>query len=426
MKKLFLAALAAGIAFGANAQLDVLKAAEKAQKSGKPFLEVEEMITPAFTNPETNSLAQTYFIPGKSAFDEYDHLTGIRAIKRTVSLEDSVAMNRDLLSGYKYYMKALPLDSVADAKGKVKTKYSKEIVNTIAGHYNDFCNIGVYLWDGQDYKGAYEAWNAVVALPSHPAFSKLLANAMPDSLLANYAYNQALAAWQAKMYPEALKSFDKAVELGDNRLDIYKYAVGCALEANDEAQLLRWSKRGDELFGKTNTDFIGNIVNVYLQKKDFDNAFAIINEAIGKNPGIAQYYVIRGVLQENKNDNSSARDDYRKASELDPQNAQALYYYGRQICNQAFELNDEAPTTQAEYTAFYNEKIRPLFEQAIVVLEDAYKKDQAVIEDSATPDYKRADAETRMGEVLNYLENIYYNLHDEAMLNDVKKRKSYL
>ena len=93
--------------------------------------------------------------------------------------------------------------------------------------------------------------------------------------------------------------------------------------------------------------------------------------------------------------------------ELDPTNAQAVYNYGRQICEEAYKLSDAAPSRQEEYNVYYTEKIKPLFEQAAGVLEQAYQLD---------PDNS---------DVLKFLENVYYNLNDEKMLNDVKKRMTY-
>ena len=66
-----------------------------------------------------------------------------------------------------------------------------------------------------------------------------------------------------------------------------------------------------------------------------------------------------------------------------------------------------APITQKEYEQYFAEKIEPLFKEAAEILEQAYAIDQD------------------NGDILKYLENVYYNLHDEAKLNDVKKRMTY-
>ena len=125
MKKHLVIALAALFAgsMAASAQMQVLKDAERAQKSGKAPSEVVNIITPAFSDPETATLAQTYYIPGKAMFGEFDQLFGYKQFNKLPENGDK-KMADDLLEGYVYYMKALPLDTVTDAKGKVKTKYS--------------------------------------------------------------------------------------------------------------------------------------------------------------------------------------------------------------------------------------------------------------------------------------------------------------
>ncbi len=116
------------------------------------------------------------------------------------------------------------------------------------------------------------------------------------------------------------------------------------------------------------------------------------------------------MLYENSDDpavKAKAIDAYKKAKEIDPKNDQAVYGYGRQICEQAYALADEAPTRADEYAEYFATKLKPLFEQAAAILEEAY---------TINPDNM---------DVLKYLENVYYNLNDEKMLNDVKKRMSY-
>ena len=67
-------------------------------------------------------------------------------------------IGKSILEGYDFYQKALPLDTVVDAKGKVKTKYSKDIIKGIKEHYNDFNNAALFLWEVEDYPNAVKAW----------------------------------------------------------------------------------------------------------------------------------------------------------------------------------------------------------------------------------------------------------------------------
>ncbi|MDE6161363.1 MAG: hypothetical protein K2F77_06870, partial [Muribaculaceae bacterium] len=95
---------------------------------------------------------------------------------------------------------------------------------------------------------------------------------------------------------------------------------------------------------------------------------------------------------------------FKKALEIDSYNSMALYQYGRALCEEAYALGEIAPTSPAESQKFFDEKIKPLFLEAADYLENAYNVDN-----------NNTDA-------LRYLENVYYNLQDEAKLQDVQNR----
>lgn len=405
MKKISLVVLAIATALCASAQADVLKEAQKAVKDKKQeAANVVRIITPAFTNPETKDLAETWYIPGKASFNEYDNLLGKMSLGM-LPADQQAKMGNLLVDGYDYFIKALPLDSLPDAKGKVKPKYSKDILSTISGHFSDYVDRGVDLYNAKDYKGAYRAWTIYCDLAESPTFAEVIKNRMPnDTLVSEIAFNTALAAWNSEDFESALKAFDRAKAKGYHKKTLYDYAIAVASRLNNEEALLAYAREAQPIYGQEDPMYLSQIVNYYLQKKDFENAFKFLNEAISQNPNNAQYYVIQGVLYENEEKKAEAKDSYAKAIKLDEKNAQALYNYGRLICDEAYTLNDNSPSTQAEYDVFYKEKIEPLFLQAADILEKAY-------------DYDPENPDT-----LRYLENIYYNLKDEAKYQDVQSR----
>lgn len=412
MKKITLFALALATAVAASAQANVLKDAERAMKEGKEAKDVVAIITPAFTNPETQNNAQTYVIPGKASFSQYDHLLGLKQFNKLPENGDKL-MGSLLVQGYEYFAKALPLDSVADAKGKIKTKYSKDIINALVGHFSDYSNAGADLYNSKDYANAYKAWDIFCKIPEIPAAGEALrkAKTMPnDTIFGEIAFNQALAAWQSENLENALAAFLKAKKYGYTKKQLYDYAISVGTSLKNDDVVLALSQEALPLYGKEDPMYMSQIVNYYLQSKQLDKAFEIINQAIAQEPNNAQYYVIQGVLYENSDDpavKAKAIDAYKKGMEVDPKNDQAVYGYGRQICEQAYALADEAPTRADEYAEYFATKLKPLFEQAAQILEQAY---------TINPDNM---------DVLKYLENVYYNLNDEKMLNDVKKRMSY-
>jgi len=405
MKKLYFLALGILTAVCADAQMSVVKEAERAMKDEKSYQEVLDLITPAMSNPETSGYVLTWFVPGKAAYKQYDDLL---ALKQFNKLPEGGAelMPKLLIYGYENFMKAYPLDSLPNEKGKIKPKYSKEMNNLIAGHYSDYVNAGVEFFNNKDYKNAYKAWGIFGRLSEDEAFSKIIPNIQADSIVGEIRYNQALAAWQDDNLDGALEAFMKAKDLGYQKKNLYDYAIAVATQAKKEDEVFNLAKEARGLYGKEEPQYLAYIINHYLQSKEFDQAFSIINEAIADEPNNAQYYVIQGILYENSerpDARVNAKASYKKGLDLDGSNAAALYNYGRQICEDAYALNDQAPAGE-EYEKYYNDKIRPLFLEAAGYLEDAY---------AADPNNRDA---------LKYLENVYYNLHDEQKLEYTTQR----
>lgn len=401
-KHLVLAAAIFAGTMAMSAQMQVVKDAERAQKSGEPAAKVAEIITPAFTNPETAQLAQVYYIPGKAAFSEYDKLFGLKQLGQ---LKDGQAkqMADDLLSGYGFYMKALPLDETVDAKGKKKTKYTKDIINTIAGHANDYNDAALIYWEAKDFAGAYNAWDIFLGMHANEPFKDKV-KAVADTVIGEIYFNQALAAWQADQLENALNAFANAESKGYSKKPLYDYALAVATTLKNDDQIFNWAQKGQALYGKEDTNYLGNIINVYLQRKDFDKAFSMIDEAIATDPTNAQYYLVKGILYDNMEKKADAKAMFKKTIEIDPENVAGLTQYGASICQEAYDLSDKGPTTAAESQAYFEANIRPLFLQAAEVLEKAWQLDN-----------NNMDA-------LRYLDNIYYNLNDNAKQEEIKAR----
>lgn len=385
-------------ASAANAQQSVVKDAERALKDGKSAKDVTDIIKPAMTNPETAQMAITWYIPGKAAYSQYDDLLGKKAFGKLPE-GGEVLMGNLLLDGFDYYTKALPLDSLPNEKGKIKPKYSKEIHNTIAGHYTDYNNAAIAFWEAKDYDKAYQAWELFCTIPAN-----FKVNAPADTTMGEIRYNQALAAWQNEKYDAALQSFLKAKDLGYTKKNLYDYAIAVASQAKNDDAVYNLAKEAQALYGKEDPNYVGYMINRYLQNKEFDQAFAIIDDAIATDPNNAQYYVVKGILLGETDKKDEAKELYKKALAIDAYNSMALYQYGRALCEEAYALGEVAPTSPKESQEFFDSKIKPLFLEAAEYLENAYNVDN-----------NNTDA-------LRYLENVYYNLNDEAKLKDVQDR----
>ncbi len=419
MKKILISGMLLAMGFAAMAQQNIVKEGEKKMKSGATIQEVVAVMTPAFTDPSTKDLAETYFIPGEAGFKTYDKLFGLKTFGKLED-KDKPVMCTNLIEGYEYLMKALPLDQLPDAKGKIKPKYTKKIIDHVTGHYNDFNSIAIDLWGLQDYANAYKAWDIMLNMPNQPEFKEALEKGkkvFADTILGEIYYNQALAAWQNKDFDKALQAFMNAKSKGYDKEQLYKYAVAVAQAGGFNDKLLELAKEALPKYGKEEPLYMNLIINDYLMKKDYDNAFKAIDEAIATEPNNAEYYIAKGIIYDNvvnlnastpeeiaknKEIRKNAIESFKKATQVNPINANAFYQTGRELCELAYILSDEAPSDAKAINEYFDKNLKPVFEDAAANLEKAYELDN------------------QNDDTLKYLENVYYNLKDETNLKKVR------
>lgn len=396
-KSILATALMLAAAAGASAQNQLVKDQEQALKkvgNYQEYIQAVQALQPAFSNPETAEQAKTYFVPGKAGFDLYDNYFTAASLGQQVNTDD---MGKALLDGYDYFMMAFKYDSLPDAKGKVKPKYSKDMVNIIVGHVNDFDRAAVGFWQAQDFQNAYRAWEALLQIPSDPRYAKSNIKPFADSIAAQIRFNQALAAWQAQDLDGALAAFEKSFALGNDNPEAYEYAYSVAYQAKKPELCTKIARAGYDKFGTQDPKFIQWTVNSYINDKDYDSATKMLSEAMESDPDNPLYQYSFGILNEAQEKMPEAQAAYRKAIELNPQFAAAYLNLGRTLAEQ-YDALDQATgnMAQAEYNKYAAETLNPLLKEAAENFETAYAVDN------------------NLTDALKYLKNIYYRLGDET------------
>ncbi|MDE6691775.1 MAG: hypothetical protein K2K05_00125 [Muribaculaceae bacterium] len=403
MKKISILGVCTFMSVCAFGQANVVKDAEKAAKDGKSFEEVVTIITPAFSNAETANDPKTYIVPAKAGMAIYDKLFQANALGQLPAGGEKTR-SEALMGAYDYYMKALPLDSMPDTKGKIKPKNSGAIIKDIASHFNDFNIVAVDFWNAQDWNKAYEAWDVYCSMPDDPRFVKSIPVVPNDTVIAEVMFNRSLAAFQSNDWDKTLKSFLQAKTKGYNKKALYDYAIAAAYNGgnNEAVDMLCWE--AIPLYGKEDSRYISQLINEAINNKKYNEAVEMVDQAIADDPTNSQYYVIRGIIYEQDGINKDSKSEYKKAVELDAKNAQALYNYGRTIYNEAVKANDDAPTDPAEYAKVKSTVVDPLLKEGAKYLEDAW------------------DVDNEYRDPLNVLSQIYYMLGDESNMKYTEQR----
>lgn len=416
MKRKSILTLCAIVSLGAFAQQATVKDVEKAIGGLNPdvntLVDAANKIKSALTNAETKDDAKTWYVAGKANFAIYDKQQTAMMMKQPI---DTALMGGSVVEGYKYFMAALPLDSVKqlekdgsyklekDGSVKVKTKYSKEIVNTLVTRHEDFNRAGGLLYDSKRYKEAAEAWGIYSSLP-YSGLAERSKFVVADTVLGMTAYYQGIALWQAGNVNDAVGAFANARKLGYKHKEAYDYALSCAAQAKDNVAIVAIAEEAYKEFGGKDIQYLNVLINDKLSKEEFDDAETLINDALKVDANNAELLNLKGLIVENKGNEDAALDEFKKAIEIDNTLAQGYFNAGRIVMKKVVAQQKAMETmNRSDYAKAKEEVLIPLLKEALPYMERAYQLDDT-----------NANAK-------RILSNIYYQLGDEEALQALDK-----
>ena len=362
MKKLlFMLACASMMATSAFAQVSVVKEAAKLVNSGKPEDLQQAMfkIMPALSNPETAENAEAWFLAGKAAFGLYDQLSIMKQMQEGQGQQSEIPADQlaeMLMGGFEFMRTALPLDSVKetnkdgsfklDKNGnpKVKTKFSKDIIDIMGSHISDVLTFAGDCVNNQKYEAAAKAYTNFFELLDTDVAHKANINLSPEDF-AQTKFFQGFSQYYAKDFLNAYTNVSLALAGG--------YTENNAAQYKSSA--------------------LANIIQEKVDAKDFAAAYDFIDKAIAAEPSSSLLYDMKGFIVEVDKGNEAATPIYRKAVELDGNNADANYNLGRMLYNKANDLimaNPDATTAQMVPL------LQPIYEEALPYLKKAAELDE--------------------------------------------------
>lgn len=274
----------------------------------------------------------------------------------------------------------------------------------LVAHHNDFSIAGNLMYNKGNYKEAGQLWGVYVNLP-YSGIEDRDKFAAPDTVLAEMAFFEGVALWQAEELKDAIDAFAMARKLGYQKKEAYDYALSCMANMQDTIGIVELAKEAYKVYGKEDSQYIKLIINDNINHNQYDEAQSLIASAIADNPSSADLYNLMGFIYEQKKDDENALINYRKATELDPNYAPAQFNAGACIVRKAAALQEKInKLTGAEYQSARENELIPLYKEALPYIEKAYELDPT---DSSA---KRV------------LSNLYYQLGDEAKLNALEGR----
>lgn len=397
------------MAFTANAQNSNVDEAKKVisglSLTVDSYNKAFNKLKPALTNDETRNKAETWALANRIKIEQYDKYMDNRRVGKKIDVK---AMGHTLLDAYDYSLIALKLDTihVLDNKGqpvidkktkrpKVRTKYSKEVVNRLVDHHDSYRMAGSELYNIKDWEGAYQAWDdycLLAARTDDPRWVK------PDSVLAEVRYYQGIAAWQKGDTIDAVRLFSMARHLGDDRKEAYDYALVCLSDLGNEAEVVKLAWEAFVKFGTRDPQYIRILINDFINREDYSGANDLIDDALEASPDDDELLNLKGLVVESKEDIYEAFPYYQRCIELNDSNASGLFNVGRFFYNKAMETRQNSHL----YGKKLADLVNPIYREALPYLEKSY---------AINP---------RNEDVKNALRDIYYKLGEAEKLQAIE------
>ena len=358
---------------------NVKKAKNLALQETPDFSGARAAINEALTNEETKDLADTWYTAGLIGYQE------LRKENEKTYLgqaRDEKRAGEAVVESFDYWMKAADLagQKVLDKKGNEvladKKTYALLQKKVLEYYKNqELVKYGIYLNDQRDFATAYGVFQRHLSIPELSLMqNEKLQKEMPkDSIYDQYKYYTAIFAIQAEMHPEAIAVLEEMKDGNYEAITVNQFLYQEYVNVQDTANYVRVLQNAVVRFPQEPW-FLQNLINHYIFSGQEQEAINYLDQAIAREPNVAQYHLIKGNLNENQKNYDAALADFDRALAIDPTMADAEAGKGRVYYNQAVKMNEDAAliADAKEYKKAL-EEMNAMFRQSMPFFEKAHE-----------------------------------------------------
>ena len=380
MKKTLIMAALVLISAGCFAQkANVKKAKNLALQETPDFSGARAAINEALSNDETKDLADTWYTAGLIGYQELSKENEKTYLGQA---RDEKRAGEAVVESFDYWMKAADLagQKVLDKKGNEvladKKTYALLQKKVLEYYKNqELVKYGIYLNDQRDFATAYGVFQRHLSIPELSLMqNEKLQKEMPkDSIYDQYKYYTAIFAIQAEMHPEAIAVLEEMKDGNYEAITVNQFLYQEYVNVQDTANYVRVLQDAVVRFPQEPW-FLQNLINHYIFSGQEQEAINYLEQAIAREPNVAQYHLIKGNLNENQKNYDAALADFDRALAIDPTMADAEAGKGRVYYNQAVKMNEDAAliADAKEYKKAL-EEMNAMFRQSMPFFEKAHE-----------------------------------------------------
>jgi len=378
-------------------QKKVVNSVKNELKNTPPnFTEARNLIKGALTDPETANDAETWYVAGQIEDKQFDSERNKEILGQKPNEDVMFSALEGVLP---YYLKAVALDQIPDAKGKIKPRFTKDIRASVRANRSYYINAGLHSYENKNYQQAYEDFKMYGDIPAMDLFKgEKWDIAKGDTTELQIRYYAGLAASLIPDHQAAIALYDEIKNTGyvDNTIftesDVYQRLSYEYTQTNDSTAFEKIIKEGFDKFPGEEY-YVSNLINLSINSGKFDEAISYLNKAISQHPENAQLYDVMGQVYEASKNMDEAISYMKKALDKDPNNIDFLSHIGRVY----FNLGVDQRKTADEMTDINQSKAAS--NQAL----DYFKESMPFFQKVFELDAKNSGA-------IFALRSIYYNL----------------
>ena len=380
MKKTLIMAALVLISAGCFAQkANVKKAKNLALQETPDFSGARAASNEAVAIEEPKGLADTWYTAGLIGYQELSKENEKTYLGQA---RDEKRAGEAVVESFDYWMKAADLagQKVLDKKGNEvladKKTYALLQKKVLEYYKNqELVKYGIYLNDQRDFATAYGVFQRHLSIPELSLMqNEKLQKEMPkDSIYDQYKYYTAIFAIQAEMHPEAIAVLEEMKDGNYEAITVNQFLYQEYVNVKDTANYVRVLQDAVVRFPQEPW-FLQNLINHYIFSGQEQEAINYLDQAIAREPNVAQYHLIKGNLNENQKNYEAALADFDRALSIDPTMADAEAGKGRVYYNQAVKMNEDAAliADAKEYKKAL-EEMNAMFRQSMPFFEKAHE-----------------------------------------------------
>lgn len=312
MKKFFLLIAAISISLGAMSQKGKVTSALSFIDQGI-LDKAKEALDQAMVNEKSKDWFNTYFAKGKLC----------QAVFESDNPKFKSICPDPLGEAYAAFEKALELDPKGGTKKRIITNL---IYNSLA---MNLYNQGSIQFEEKDFAGALKSFETQIMITESDKYAGAVDTGM--------YYNAGLAAINAGKYSDAIKFFDKCVEMKylgiTPHIQIYESYLGLGDTLKAESYLLELPKKYPD-----DSSVTLQLIDHYIKSNKNEEALKYLQIAKEADPGNFSLYFAEGIIYLNEDRFDEAITNLTKSIEIKPDMYDSQYGLGAAYINKASDM----------------------------------------------------------------------------------------